>query len=190
MSEPRWREEVANRVWQLQLIVGALAAGSLMFLGIVLFLVHFGAAPERPAGEQGPLLLYLLLAFTLAGLAARAVVPQVMASASRRRIREGVWQPNPSGTVPLAMQEFFERTGDAGKLWQVLLTRTIVAAAILEGIAFFACITYMLEHSFLSLMIAVVFIASVALHVPTQAGAIHWIEGQMRLLEEEKQFGR
>lgn len=190
MSEPRWREEVSNQIWHLQLIVGALVMGALMFLGIVLFLVHFGAAPKGMAGEPQFLLSYLLVAFSLASLGARIFVPPMIVSAARRRIREGIWRPNPSGTVPIAAQEFLERTGDAGRLWYVLLTRTLVAAAILEGVAFFACIAYMLEHSYLSLAIAMTFIAALALHVPTQSGVIHWIEEQLRLLEEERQIGR
>ncbi len=186
MSDPRWREEISKQTWRLQLIVGALTTGSLVFLGIVLFLVHFGAAPN----ELDFPLSYVLVVFALAALAARAIVPPVITSNARRRIREGTWQQAPSGTVPQGIREFLGRTGDGGKLWQVLMARTIVASAILEGAAFFACVTYLLEHSMLSLGIAMVFIASLALHLPTQAGMINWIEEQLRLLEEERQLGR
>jgi hypothetical protein len=189
MSEVHWEEEVAGQVWRLQLIVGALVTGSLTFLGIVLFLVHFGAIPQGEAGEADLLLSYILLAFTLGAVAARAVLPPSIVSNARRRIRDGTFQPTRSGAVPVELQAFLERTGDAGRLWQVFLARAILAAAILEGVAFFACITYMIEHSVLSLLIAMALIASLALHVPTQAGVIHWIEEQLRLLDEERQLG-
>ncbi|NUQ63176.1 MAG: hypothetical protein HUU20_11920 [Pirellulales bacterium] len=187
MPEHSWQAEVSRQVWRLQLIVAAMVIGSLVFLAVVLVLVYSGAA--REAALELPL-SYVLAVFAVAALAARAVVPAAIVSNARRRIREGVWQPLQPSNVPQGVQAFLEQTGDAGKLWQVLMSRTIIAAATLEGVAFFACITYMLEHSWPSLVVAVVFIACLALHVPSQTGVILWIEEQLRLIDEERQLGR
>ena len=95
-----------------------------------------------------------------------------------------------SQTMQEQSARFLERTGDAGQLFVVFQTRTIVAGALLEGTAFFALITYMIERSPLALTLAVLLILGVAVHFPTRSGVIRWIEDQLRLVERERQFGR
>ena len=85
---------------------------------------------------------------------------------------------------------FLEQTGDAGRLFCVFQTRTIVATALLEGTAFFALISYMIGRSPVALALAIVMMVAVAGHFPTRAGVIGWIEDQLHRLERERQYGR
>ena len=86
--------------------------------------------------------------------------------------------------------ELPEEAGDAGKLYMLLQSRTIVAAALLESPGFFWGIIHLLTHSPLSLIAAILLILGVAAHFPTRSRVIHWIENQLRLVDEERRFGR
>ena len=195
MLEPACREEIARRVRTSQIIVGALVAGPLVFLVIVFVVIQQGFAGVP---ETAPILTYIALAFAFSAVLARLIVPNLIVAQSRRNIIQGTWQMPVSAhsqsgysqTVQEDFARFIEQTGDAGRLLFVFQTRTIVAGAVLEGAAFFALITYMIERSPLALIVAVLLILGVALHFPTRSGVIRWIEDQLRLVERERQFGR
>jgi hypothetical protein len=89
-------------------------------------------------------------------------------------------QPSPS------TEKFLERIGDAGKLSIVYMTRTIVAAALLEGAALMAIVAYMLEGSTVALGLAVALVAGILLHFPTASRVAGRIETKMRRVEEER----
>ena len=195
MLEPACREEIARRVRTSQIIVGAMVAGLLVFLVVVLVVIQqgFAGVPER-----APILTYLAIAYVLSAVLARLIVPNLIVGRARRNIIQGTWQvplPDPqqsrySKTMQAQSARFIEQTGDAGQLSVVFQTRTIVAGALLEGAAFFALISYMLGRSPLALILAVFLILGVAAHFPTRSGVIHWIDEQLRLVERERQFGR
>ncbi len=86
------------------------------------------------------------------------------------------------------MAAFIERTGDAGRLMCVYQIRTIVASALLEGVAFFAIIVYLLTQSMVGLLVAVALILALSLHIPTRSGVVNWVENQLHLIEQERQF--
>ena len=65
----------------------------------------------------------------------------------------------------------------------------IVSAACLEGAAFFLLIAYMLERSPWALAAAFALILGVAAHFPTRQRVSDFIQRQMSLIEEERQFG-
>ncbi|HUT89904.1 MAG TPA: hypothetical protein VMY37_10425 [Thermoguttaceae bacterium] len=195
MLEPACQEEIARRVRVPQIIVAALVAGLLVFLVIVLVVIQQGFAGVP---ETAPILTCVALAFALSAVLARLIVPNLIVAQGRRNIIQGTWQvpmsaQSQSGYGQTMQQEcaqFVERTGDAGRLLFVFQARTIVAAAVLEGPAFFVLITYMIGRSPLALILAVFLILGVALHFPTQSGVIHWIDDQLRLVEQERQFRR
>jgi hypothetical protein len=186
MSEVTWQEEIGRRVVIGQIIVAALVIGCLFFLGIVLLL----KPPAVAAGAQLPnhLLTMIAMVFVLLAIGARLIIPSVIVASARQSILKGT-SPAPgtrAGDEKLA--EFLDRTGDAGRLWLAYLTRTIVGAAILEGTAFYCLITYMIERTPLALGLALGLIAALAMHLPTRSRVIHWIEDQLRILEQQRQF--
>ena len=67
-------------------------------------------------------------------------------------------------------------------------TRTILGGAMLEGAAFFALVTYMVERDPVGLAGAILLILGVALHFPTRSRVIRWSEEQLELLKRERQF--
>src|SRR5262249_16457597 len=128
LSEPQ-RQYVRNVVRTLQIIVGAMAAGVLAFLGVVILLI--AKQPPLPAGSQ------LFLTYTSIGMSvvvgiAWLIVPGALVGRMRQQLiggRSSNW-----GVV--------KNTPNAGELGHVIplaaiyQTRTIISAALLEGTAF------------------------------------------------------
>lgn len=186
MSDSQWQEELAPVTRQLQIIVGALVAGTVSFLAIVLVMTA-NKAIERLQADL-PIMTFVALAFAASAVLARVIAPRIIVTQGRRKILRGTWQPPQGPAASARTAAFLERTGDAGKLAMLLTTRTIVAAAILEGAAFFALVAYMLERSPLSLIVAVALILALILHIPTCSRTVHWIEEQLNLLRQEQQL--
>ena len=84
--------------------------------------------------------------------------------------------------------EWANQNSDIGKMTQVLVSRTIIAAAIPEGAVFLLLTAYFMEQSPLSLILAVLLIVALAAQIPTRSRLEGWLEGQMRLLDEERAF--
>jgi len=179
MLDPRSKDPIARQVRHPQIIVGGLVAGPLVFLAIVVVLVQQGF--PAVAGIA-PILTYVAVAHVVMAVLARVIVPNLIVARARRRIIQG--------TFAQLFARLFEQTGDAGRLFFVFCVRTIVGAAILESAAFMALITYLIEGAPVALILAVAMIIAVAAHFPTRAGVLHWIEDQLRLIEQEQQFGR
>ena len=162
-----------------QIIVGALLAGCVTFMVVVLVV---GGAPDDSAKSS-------MLTFIASGTAGvlvlvRFVVPSIVVAQARGHIRQGTWMAA-SGSPPAATMQ---QSDDTGKLIQVFMTRTILAAAIVEGGIFLLLVVYMTERSALSLALAVVLIAILASGFPTASRVGRWLEEQTRLLDEERSF--
>ena len=186
MIDSPWREELGPAVRTLQIIVGALTAGSVVFL-IVAIVLSGAIAVE--AGNT-PILTYVALGFAAMVLLARPIVSNIIVATGRSRIAKGTWQPPGGQQANRAMSELLERMGDAGKLVVINQVRTIVAGALLEGAAFLLLVVYLAEHSWISLAVAIVFILTLAMHFPTRQRLIAWIENQLAVLEQQRQFGQ
>ena len=112
-----------------------------------------------------------------------------MLKTSRRAILNGTWQPSQvQGPQAAVLPELLKKCGDAGRLWMVFLTGTIIRSAIIEGAAFFMLVTYMVEQYPVAIAAAIVWIFFVAAQYPTRSKAMHWIEDQLNLLEQQRQF--
>ena len=185
MPDTSWQEEVGNRVKTIQIVVGALIAGCVGFLAVAAVIVSGDAFEPDP--EMAQVMNLVLVLFLVGDLIAWAIAPRMMVAQGRRKIADGAWTP-PQGSGSGEMVKFIERTGDAGRLFALYMTRTIVACALLEGVAFFAIIVYLVTGSIVGLAIAVVLVIGLALHMPTRGGVLHWIEDQLRLVEQDRQL--
>ncbi len=189
MPDSQWQDQVRRTVPTLQIVIAGLLAGSIAFLVVAVVLAR-QIDPIVVPGEGVPWMTYFAVVFTAGAALARLIVPSLILSAGRQRIARGAWEPPPAvRQLPGALRSL-EEAGDAGKLWAVLCTCTIIAGAILEGTAFLLLVVYMLEQTTLSLIIGIVTIAALATLMPTRSGAIQRIEDQLRLVEQQRQFGR
>ena len=183
MSDTSWHEEVGRRAVTVQIIVGALFAGSFGFLVVAAVLVQMGTV--EPNEEMAWAMNLVLIAFLVAEMIALAMVPRLIVAQGRRKIAAGQW-PVPQGPGQEQFAEFVERCGDAGRLLAVYQTKKIIACALLEGVAFFAIIVYLITQSPVGLAVAIVMIVGLAFHFPTRSGVVHWIEDQLAKIEQER----
>jgi hypothetical protein len=138
----------------------------------------------------------MAVGLAVAGVAARLILPRLIVSRGRQRIIDGSWRPpQPQGEGPAerARQEdlaqFIERTGDAGKLFYVLRMRTYVAGAVLAIPAYAAVLWYTMARSPVTLIVAIALMIGVAGLFPTRSKVFHWIEEQLRLVEQQRKLG-
>jgi hypothetical protein len=189
MNEAAWQEQVSKRVWVLQMIVAALVAGCVFFLVIVL--VSHGSAVGGAIGDGLTPLTWVALSFLALMAVSRAIVPAVIVRQGRRSIARGTFSLSQARQLPLqGDREEVEEMGDAGRLFVLYQTKTIIGAALIEGATFFIIIAYLVERNTVALGIAVALILAVAAHIPTRTGVVHWIEDQLRLVAEERSLGR
>ena len=177
-----WRTAIPRQARILQIIVLSMASGCLVFLLIATFLRQQNGAPP-PATPQ---LTYLMLILAGFALAARFIVPPLMVRAARYRLVVGGLAAEQSPLQPGASA----KDVSAQALSAVYQTRTILAAALLEGATFLLIIAYLLEGVPAVLAIAAVLIIVIAAHAPSPTRLTVWIEQQLRLMNEQRQFVR
>jgi hypothetical protein len=171
---------LAGLVRTLQIIVAALTSGCITFLAIVLVVVGVPGLPDVP-----PILTWIAAAIAATMVMARLVVPAIFVARARRKIRQGAFKA-PMGKFPVVSSDSVATDSAVNALAQVFLSKTILAAAILEGAVFLLLVAYLVEHAPMSLMLAVLLIVALALHLPTYSQVEGWIQDQTRLLREEQ----
>jgi hypothetical protein len=80
--------------------------------------------------------------------------------------------------------------GDAGKLAVAYQTSTIAGAAVLEGVAFMNIVTYLVNGSLTPLVVGVCLVLPLAAMFPSAPRVANWIDGQLRLMADEKMLSR
>jgi hypothetical protein len=167
----------------LQFIVLALAAGCGFFGGIVISLCL-----GKPWNYDLSILTLLALAFGAMTIFFRLIVPPLIVHQARkvllRRLRDSGSEKVVKNSDPLGAID----ADIVGQLFQILLTRTIIAAALLEGAIFFLLIATMAEHSLPALALAALLWLLLIAHFPTRDWTERWIENQQRLLREDREL--
>jgi hypothetical protein len=180
LSDPQ-RDYIRKVARTLQIIVGALAGGVLMFLAVVIYLVSQN--PPVPAPEAS------IVTYTAYGMAvvcgiASLVVPSLVSGRARQSIIDGgISQWGLVTNLPNAAE-----LGDIAPLAAIYQTRTIIGAALCEGAAFFACAAYLLEHQRPALFVAVVLLFMIARHIPTVSGLESSIESESTTIQQMRQL--
>lgn len=175
------REYARTAVRTIQIIVCALAAGVIVFLGVTIFVIPRTA---RAAPPDKPILTYTSIGMAVAVIAAWLIVPNVVTAGMRRSIIGG--KSDDWGLVknlPNAAE-----LGDVVPLAVAYQTRTIVAAALLEGAAFFATIAYMIERQPIALVVAIVFALLILSQIPTLSRFESWLETESNGIEQMRQM--
>jgi len=133
------RAWLAQATTTMQIIVGALASGVLLFLGVALLITRQAGGP--PADE--PLLTYLSVALAAGSIVAALVVPGILIRRQRNAILAGKakFQIGSIGGAPLP-----EADRTLGPFVASYQTARILRSAILEGAAFFCLLAYLIER--------------------------------------------
>lgn len=187
MSDSSWQDELKPLIRTEQIIVGALIAGAVLFLVVAAVVASQGVSDMGEDESMSLVFNLVLLLFLMSAVLGRLIVPASMVAAARRKIVSGNWSPA-EGPNQADLASIIARTGDAGRLIAVHQTKTIVGAALVEGVTFFAIIVYMLTQSTFGLAVACAMIAVQALLFPTRGRVLDWIEAQLRRIEEERAF--
>ncbi len=178
------RRALHQHIRSIQIIVAALVVGCLSFLGIVVFVID---APAQPVGAGDGLVITLAaVGMAAVNVALRFFLPTAIANAARRKISRGTWKLPAAQPASPKLRDFLETTGDAGKLMLVLMARTLLATALLEGAAFLAIIAYMVEGPLFALALAIGLVVGVACHFPSRSSVIRWIASQLKLIDGER----
>ncbi len=192
MLESLCRHEIGRRVSILQQFVVMNVVGFAAFLGIMTF--AFGAPAE---GMVGRLLTYTAVGLAMVGVAARLILPRRIVARGRQSIVDGTRRPphlegegDAKEAQPPDRAQSPELAGDAERLFSVLQKKTYAAVAVLSIPAHVAAMWYGMARSPIVLIVAIALIVCVAAHFPTRGKVFHWIEDQLRLVEQERVSGR
>jgi hypothetical protein len=170
-----------------QIITGSLTAGPLIFLAIVGLLRSGGNLPQ-PIVLAPLSLTYVAVAIAVLALGASVLVPKLITASERRKVADGTWI-YPTRNLGGSSAPPPGAISDVGKLAVVFQKQHIIAAAQIEGVAFFATIAYFLERNPLALGLALVLIGAVALLIPTRARVERWIDHQLEQINQVRQLG-
>jgi hypothetical protein len=179
LTDPQ-REHIRLAARTMQIIVGALATGVAFFAGIVLSFA--GAAGDEQAPSDERLLTYMAVGAALIVVIAWAVVPALIAGQMRQKIADGN-----AAQLTLNLRNAAE-IGDVGPLTVAYQVRLIVAAALLEGVAFFNLIAYMIERQSLSLIVAGLLLLMILSHIPTVGRLQEWVERELNTIDQLRQM--
>ena len=191
MNDSRWQDKLAGNVLTLQIIVAAMVAGCTVFLAIAIVVAHQGGQADnaQPAnGGETPILTYISILFGVTSLVIAWIVPAVMTARARGAILKDTWQPPQGPNVSATMRELIEQCGDAGKLWMLFMVKTIIRSAVLEGATFFLLVVYIVEQSPFTLVSAIILLLLIAAGFPFRARVIRWIEDQLHIIDQEREF--
>jgi hypothetical protein len=140
----------------VQIIAAALVLGPLFFL-----VIAFLSTQGQPPGD--PIVAYIGAGFAVVAVCGSLVASKIVGTVKVRQLQAGGSQPS--------NMDFF----------QVLQTRVIVRAAILEMAAFFNCIGYMTSRLWWSMATVLGLLAVMLILFPMRSGFDSWVRYQREL---------
>jgi hypothetical protein len=172
---------VAQATLTMQIIVGALAGGVIMFFVVTLFVTAGGEAgpPEMP------LLTYMSLAFAPAAILVAMLFPGVLIRSQRETMLAGVAT---SQSIPADKPPAQDSQSKLMRLVGGYQTALIIRSAILEGAAFFSLLAYMLEGQALILLVVGVLLLFLLSGMPTRSRVEDFIDQEQRVLDELREM--
>lgn len=165
------QDALTAAVRKLQIVVAAMCAGCLTFLAIAVIVGRNGQS------ALVPIVSYIAVGVAVLQLVVRLIVPGIIVAQGRKKILRET-------TAGESTDEW------TSKLMPLMMTKTIFAAAILEGATFFLLIAYLVEKTPWVLAFAIALVVGIALHLPTQSSAQAWMDSQLRRLGDERHFGK
>ncbi|HVT28085.1 MAG TPA: hypothetical protein VHE81_08720 [Lacipirellulaceae bacterium] len=180
LSNPQ-REYVGRVAHTLQIIVGTMAVGVLMFVGVVFIL----ASQNAPIGGAfDSIITYVAIGMAIAVTIAWMIVPGTIVG----RMRQSVIERDVANWGLVRNIPNLEELGDVAPLAAIYQTRTIVGAALFEGAAFLATVAYMIEHQRIALFIAAVLLLLILSQIPTVSRLGDWIESELVSIQQMREM--
>ena len=183
-SDPISDDNFDASVRTVQILNGAMFAGVLMFLLIVIFVRSSGKdglLSGKPLSLAAPVPLVGVVMAIICPLLA-SVVPGLVVRNARRAIASGTWKPPQGNSQPGPAP-----ASDAGRFLAVYTTQRIIALALLEAAAFFNLVAFMIEGQALSLVLAAVLLGCLLIGFPTPGRVAQWVDNQLELMRTEPQ---
>jgi hypothetical protein len=112
------------------------------------------------------------------------VITQVITAKARSEIVKGTYETFDPKQNAVSIGDAADR--DARYLLPVYQLKTIMSAAMFEGLGLFATIAYLIERDPISLGIAASMILGVAAHFPTPGRIVAWVIAQLEAVEVQK----
>ena len=174
-------QRLGSQLRIMRIIMGAMMMGIVSFLGIAVFLVQ----QRAPNPNQQVLLSYMAAAYFAIIFVLWWVFPDMVVKNHVQKIAAGTWTP---GKDPGTGKEFAATAypTDASKLLAVNQTHTLIAAALLEGAAFFGCLAYLIEGQVFTLAVPGVVFALMVLTFPTRDRVSQWVEVQQTRVTDRR----
>jgi hypothetical protein len=163
-------EKLRPNVLTLRIIVAALATGVLVFAAVAMVIRAGGNMQPRAANLE--LITIMAIAWTPVGLILSRLVPALMSKTARANIVSGAGLAASNSQFDLLTNQY--------------LTNSIIAAALLEGAAFFNLVGYLLEGHPATLGLGIGLALVILSLFPSAPRMTHWIEQQARIIAEEK----
>jgi hypothetical protein len=178
MSTPDWREQLTPKVRILQIIVAALSFGCFSFLIIAVFVSqNLNKAIDQPT------LTYIALLMAAIILGVWIFLPGIIVAQGRKNIQQTLLSRAKQVGQNSVADKTEKENSKAQALMNLLQTKTIFACALLEGAVFFLLITYIMEHSMLSITAAIALLLLLMAQMPTIGRVTNWIENQLPLVD-------
>jgi preprotein translocase subunit SecY len=159
--------DARNPFLAMQIIAFALIQGVVVF-GIVAVVMGLNREPGDP------FITYIAAGFGALMIVMRLVVPPIIANSMVGRLCRETSGLNEPG------QRDDERRRQLTAIYQSTM---IIGMAFLEGAAFFNLVAYLSEVSPISLVVAGILLALMALAFPSRSRVETWIDDQMRMLQ-------
>jgi hypothetical protein len=162
-------QALARRVRTMQIICFALIAGVVVFQGVACYVVFVerGGAPTGPA-DALPTISMVAFAMFVPAVIISYVLPPVMTNLTIAQIAAGVWQL-PEGADPKDYE------GDEPKLLAARQTAMVISLALLEGVAFLACVAFFIEARLYALALVDVLVVLMLMRFPTEGSVRNWL---------------
>lgn len=181
MDDQSWQQRLPGYVATLRIIVIALILGALTFVAIAIGVRASGDGFNTDVG----FMTGMAIAVACIMLILQPLVVSQVTRSLRQQVAQGTW----STASQRAGQPQYTAT-DGDRLASVYTSRTIIAVAMLEGVAFFCGTVILIEGSLFALAIAIALAFFIALRIPSTSRMQDWIETQFRRMNEEKMLAR
>jgi hypothetical protein len=175
-----WQEQLTAPTRQLQIVVGSLTAGCVIFMAIAVVMVAQNGAIGGAA--DAPIISYVALAMGATVVLARIVIVPAITNRGCAEIARGRGGATDSASDAA--------DGDLMPLLKLYTAKTIVGGALLEGATFVLLISYLVEGQTLNLVVAMAIIVAIAMHFPTRVSVAAWIESKSDRIDQQRRFGR
>lgn len=184
------KDRLRKPVRVMQLIVAALLMGIVSFGVVVMMMRRMSESVAAPPAEpQGGLLGYTALAVGIAALLGIPFLAKMLTTTGRRAIGRGASPVVQAAGLSMSPADPFVQT-DEGRLFQLLFTKTIVTAALLEGAALINLVACMLAFWLPNLLMIVLLAVAVVAQVPTMDRVETWIVRQLRHVQNDRRLHR